>query len=804
MKKTFYKKRSTVSPNMKTTSKTNTTINTLNTPYLIIVESPSKCLKIENFLGFQYKCIASKGHLREIQKVHPAKKDYTIDFQYVKEKIGHIQWMKSIIKQFLPQHIFLGTDDDREGEAIAWHICEIFDLPVETTKRILFHEVTASALKHAVGNPTIIRMNIVKAQHARQILDRMIGFQISPVLSRLLVHDNSKYLSAGRCQTPTLRLIYDRHKEFALKKETVQYKIIGQFLQHPNILTAPLDVYIKSESEVRDFLESSKTFAHIVSLRERTTKSTVPPKPFSTSHLLQSASSLLHMSPKYTMDACQKLYQDGKITYMRTESQKYAQAFLDVTKNWIEMKFGTGFIGNLEKVAHTDKQNPHEAIRVTKLEVTYTDYQDKRTNHLYKLIWRRSIESCMSAYQYDSTPICIRAPISQYSCTMDVPIFLGWKRLGSTLEEMRETQLKLSTQVEYVKKYSEKKIPYQKIESTLFMKDLEAYYQEASIIQKLESLGIGRPSTYSMLVETIQERKYVQKQDIEGETFTGNEYILDHNGTIQMREISKLFGASKNKMKIQELGIQAIDVLLQHFEPLFDYSYTSKMEAELDELMVNPDKSLVEICETCELMIKDCLKPMKQLMKKSYPIDHEHTLVFGKSGMMIKYLRENENEETSKSEYKSLKPNLEIDFQKLERGEYTLDELIELPNDCLGTYDSESMYLKTGPYGAYVVWGTNKQSLAKYTKKLILTDITLDMVINWLKEINLKDKAKSKILREITPECSLRKGDYGHYVYYKTDAMKKPKFLNIKKCKMDLYSAEPDEILKWVEESLTK
>ena len=167
-------------------------------------------------------------------------------------------------------------------------------------------------------------------------------------------------------------------------------------------------------------------------------------------------------------------------------------------------------------------------------------------------------------------------------------------------------------------------------------------------------------------------------------------------------------------------------------------------------------------------------------------------------------MRENENEETTKSEYKSLKPNVEIDFQKLERGEYTLDELIELPNDCLGTYDGESMYLKTGPYGAYVVWGTNKQSLAKYTKKLLLTDITLDMVINWLEEINLKDKAKSKILREITPECSLRKGDYGHYVYYKTEAMKKPKFLNIKKCKMDLYSAEPDEILKWVEESLTK
>ena len=271
-----------------------------------------------------------------------------------------------------------------------------------------------------------------------------------------------------------------------------------------------------------------------------------------------------------------------------------------------------------------------------------------------------------------------------------------------------------------------------------------------------------------------------------------------------MREISKVFGASKNKLKIQELGIQAIDVLLQHFEPLFDYSYTSKMEADLDELMTQPDKSLVEICQTCETSIQECLKPMKELMKKTYWIDNDHKLVFGKSGMMIKHIKENEILETTKHEYKSLKPNLEIDFQKLERKEYKLEDLIELSNDCLGTYFGESMYLKNGPYGAYVVWGANKQSLAKYTKKMALTDITMSMVQKWLAEINSNDKAKSKILREITPGCSLRKGDYGHYIYYKTDAMKKPEFVNIKKCKLDLHNAEPDLILKWVEESLTK
>ena len=188
-------------------------VNTLNTPFLVIVESPSKCLKIEKYLGFQYKCIASKGHIREIYKVDSAKKNYKTQYSIIKEKENHVKWMKHIVSQFSPKHVILGTDDDREGEGIAWHICEVCNLSTDTTKRIIFHEVTASALKRAIEHPTTIRMNIVKAQQTRQLLDRIIGFQISPVLSRLLVHDNSKFLSAGRCQTPTLRLVYDRFKE---------------------------------------------------------------------------------------------------------------------------------------------------------------------------------------------------------------------------------------------------------------------------------------------------------------------------------------------------------------------------------------------------------------------------------------------------------------------------------------------------------------------------------------------------------------------------------------------------------------
>uniref|UniRef100_A0A6C0CPN7 DNA topoisomerase n=1 Tax=viral metagenome TaxID=1070528 RepID=A0A6C0CPN7_9ZZZZ len=774
-------------------------INTSNTPFLIIVESPSKCLKIEKLLGFQYKCIASKGHLREIKKVMPAKQKYDIVFEPISEKIAHIEYMLQIVKQFDPKNIFLGTDDDREGEAIAWHICDVCKLHVNTTKRILFHEITASALKYAVSHHTTIRMNIVNAQKARQILDRMIGFQISPILSRILVHDNSKFLSAGRCQTPTLRLIYDRYKSAQNKSEKVQYKIQGDFFSHPSILHSTLANFMENEKEVKTFLEDSKSFDHIFDLGEQKSKSNISPKPFNTSHLLQTSSSVLHISPKHTMDLCQKLYQDGKITYMRTESCCFAQDFIHLAKTYVEEKFGESYLGNLEKITNFDNQNPHEAIRCTHLGISKTDYSDKKMNDLYRLIWKRTIESCMAPYTYYEYEAKITAPISYYKSDLVVPLFLGWKRLSTTLEEMNEEQQKKSMEIEFFKKYLGKKVSYQKIQASLFMKDLEQYYQEASIIQKLESLGIGRPSTYSMLVDTIQERKYVLKQDIEGEEFRGNEYILNEK-ELSIKEVHKIFGASKNKLKIQDLGIQAIDILFEHFAPIFDYSYTSKMEEELDTFITNPNKKIEDVCGDCENMLKVCLKPLKDKMKKSYVIDDFHELIFGKSGMMIRVIS---SEGSDEIKYKSLKPNLELDFQKLENGEYKLEDLLELSNDCLGIFENESMYLKNGPYGPYVIWGNSKLSIASYVKNIPLSNISLDMVITFIDKHKQKE-SKSKILREINHNTSVRKGDYGNYILFKTDKMKKPIFINLKKCPHDPLEDSIDIINEWVQETLNK
>jgi DNA topoisomerase I len=800
--KHMYKKGKTRQNMRQNISPESTIVNTLNTPYLIIVESPSKCLKIEKFLGFQYKCIASKGHLREIKKVRNIE-DYRIIYGNVQEKENHIQWMKSMIDQFLPQNIFLATDDDREGEAIAWHICELFQLSIETTKRILFHEVTEVALKHAVNSPITVRMNIVKAQQTRQILDRMIGFQISPILSRLIVHDNSKYLSAGRCQTPTLRLIYDRYKESESKTEKVQYKITGTFFSHPTRLEAQLDTYMESEAEVNTFLEASKVHNHVLSFREKISKHLNCPKPFSTSHLLQTASSSLHMSPKYTMDACQVLYQDGKITYMRTESQTYANGYLDQCKLWIENQFGDTFVGSFSKLMNNDAQNPHEAIRVTSLEVSSVNYTDTKVNRLYELIWKRSIESCMSAYEYEMTPILISAPDSQYKTELEIPLFLGWKRLSTSLEKMKESQMNISRDIEYFRKYLGKTIQFKKIESTLFMKDLEAYYHEASIIQKLEQLGIGRPSTYSMLVETIQTRMYVQKQNIEGELFSGTEHALEKDGDIQTKPVQKVFGSSKNKLKIQTLGIQSIEVLLKYFQPLFEYSYTREMEAELDNFIVDPDKSIVDVCRNCDEILQKCLDPLKEFLRKQYRIDENHRLMFGRNGMYIK-CETDDIEGNTKVTSKVVKPNLEIDFKKLEEGEYTLEQIAELPNDCLGVYDGALLYLKKGPYGFYAQLPGGSVSVDEYAKSLDPSSITKEMVIEWINAKKEKPKKESPILREITKECAVRKGKYGNYIFYKTKAMKTPSFVNIKKCPYDVLAETPDRILKWVQESLKK
>ena len=760
-----------------------TKVNVLNTPFLVIVESPSKCAKIEKYLGFQYKCIASKGHIRELAKV--SSQNFAPEFALIKEKESQVSWMKTIVSAFSPTNIFIGTDDDREGEGIAWHICRVCNLDVNTTKRILFHEVTQIALKQAIQTPGHIRMNIVHAQQARQILDRMIGFKISPVLSRLVQHDNSVYLSAGRCQTPTLRLIYDRYVENNSKKEKLQYKIQGSFFTSPSTITATLNKDYDHESDCVSFLDKSKMFPHILVMKPIKEKQANAPQPFNTSGLLQFVSNALHMSPKHIMDCCQALYQEGHITYMRTESKLYAHGFLSQIEEFVSTEFGNEYVGEIKLLENTDSNNPHEAIRVTNLAMRTVEHADKKTMDVYKLIWNRTIQSCMSQYRHHDTDLTISAPDNTfYKTTIEIPMFLGWKRLSMTLNEMNTMREQTTAHVQYIQTFHDKSVLFLKIDCTLHMKDLDKYYTEASLIQKLESLGIGRPSTYSMLVETIQERKYIKKENIEGETLTQSEFRITRDTmTIDTFPVTKTFGSYKNKLRIQPLGIDSVCLLSSHFSELFDYKYTSQMESDLDKL-VEDDTTVnwTNVLQTCEDTIKLCIDPLKRKLEKSYPIDESHELVFGKSGAMIKVKGE-------KSTYKPLKPGIEIDFAKLEREEYQLAELIDIVIPCLGIYQGEKVLVLTGPYGQYVSCG----DITVGIKSLKDKPITLETVQELLEE---KEETKS-IMRQLNEEMSVRKSKYGNYIYYKTTKMKKPKFISLKKCPYEVLTEEINTVIHW-------
>jgi DNA topoisomerase-1 len=768
-----------------------TTVNILNTPFLVIVESPSKCAKIEQHLGFQYKCIASKGHIRELKKVECKTNSYEPKYEIIDDKKAHVVWMKTIVKSFSPANIFIGTDDDREGEGIAWHICQVCDLDTTTTKRILFREVTQSALIRSVATPGLLRMHIVRAQQARQILDQMIGFQISPILSRLVQHETAVFLSAGRCQTPTLRLVYDRHIENVDKQENIRYKIQGCFLDK----VATLNKEYENETECLSFLEKSKTFAHVLQMKPPKEKALAAPSPFNTASLLQFASNALHMSPKSIMDCCQSLYQEGFITYMRTESKLYSNVFLSQIETFIDEEFGKEYNGMTTDLENAESSNPHEAIRVTNLHLRIIDHTDRKLADLYKIIWNRTVQSCMSQYKQNDTDIAISAPEdSHYKSIIEIPVFLGWKSVSLTMKEMNKLREINTSCAQYMGAFDHKQIGFSKIECTLHMRDIDKYYTEASLIQKLEHLGIGRPSTYSMMVEAIQERKYIKKENIEGKTITQTEFKMTKDNLIKTTSVTKTFGAYKNKMKIQPLGIQTIELLSAHFNELFDYNYTSEMESDLDKIK----DSWENVLKKCDNTIRLCISPLKRQMNKAYRIDDVHELVHGKSGAMIRIKGDKNNV------YKPLKGGLELDFDKLERDEYKLSDLLEVDLPCLGILHGEEVYVRNGPHGAYVRWGGKTASIKYLTGNVYSMDkITLEMVkvIIDKKEMTQKEDAKL-VLRELDENTSVRKSKFGNYIYVKTEKMKKPKFVNIKNCPYEVLEEGKDIVLGWVKMQL--
>jgi DNA topoisomerase-1 len=782
----YYKKKSTPSVLSKNTSAT----------FLIIVESPSKCPKIEHFLGEDYCCIASKGHIRSIDglKSIDTKNSFEPTFSIIDEKKDHVEAMRKIISNFQKQNIILASDDDREGEAIAWHICQIFDLPVETTKRIIFHEVTKQAIIDAVQKPIIINMNLVRAQHARQVLDIIVGYKISPYLWKYLYNNKSNSLSAGRCQTPALRLVYDNEKEKETCGTETKHQVKGIFFS--KAIEFILNHEFDNDADVLEFMEKTKQHQHMLKIGEEKPSTKSPPKPFHTSRLLQVASNSLHMSPKTTMELCQKLYQAGYITYMRTESSQYSSVFLEQqAKKYILKEYvKSEYLGNFDAISLKDSNNPHEAIRVTQIEIrAIPQGDDPKMATLYKLIWRNTLESCMSEAKFKTRQIKISAPLEYYySHTIEIPLFYGWKIVSEKPDETgsQNTGRGLVTFFQSILD-SKKPCPFQTITSTVVVRNKHQHYTEASLINKLEDLGIGRPSTFASIVETIQDRGYVKKTDIEGTKLQCKEYQLTNQG-LDENTTERVFGNEKNKLLIQPIGTLTLEFLLQYYQSLFSYEYTKNMEEQLDTVSSGQIKEWSTLCKSCYNEIKTLSKPIQAVAKQSYIVEDGYEYIFEKYGPAIKHTLED-----GTIEYLPAKKEMQVDLDKLKNKEYRLDELLEIKSACLGKYENEDIYVKTGRYGPYIEWGDKRESI----KTLVTQDHSLESVT--LQEIHefLDEKKTTNVktsLRVLNDVMSIKKGKFGAYVYYKRPDMKKPEFLNIKTFKEGFLTCDSTTLVNWL------
>lgn len=760
--------------------------------YLIIVESPSKCKKIESYLGKNYCCIASMGHIRALNGLKSIDTKNTFDptFDIIEDKQHHVGEMKKVLSRFEHSNIYIGTDDDREGEAIGWHICEVFGLPVDTTKRILFHEVTKPALQKAVDSPTLLNMKLVKAQHARQVLDVIVGYKISPYLWKYLYNDKNNALSAGRCQTPALRLVYENEQQIQNSQTgSPTFKVYGNFLSEN--LEFILKREFESIDEIEQFMKKSVKYKHVLTMGDKKQSKRSPPKPLNTSNLLQTASSILHMSPGETMKHAQTLYQNGYITYMRTDSREYSKQFLEYAEKYITTKYGQGsLMTNLQTLENKSTSNPHEAIRVTQLVLQNIQVENPRTLSLYKLIWKTTIESCMDDYNCDLYEINISSPIgSLYSHTIEIPTKYGWKTIDEkrpiieVQNEMGGLKLKLQSQ-------NNTEVTYNKIETKCSIKKGVSHYTEASLIKKLEDLGIGRPSTFASLVETILERGYVKKQDVKGIVHKTTNFVLENNKLKKIKQ-SKEYGEEKNKLVIQEVGTLVVEFLLQYYNSLFSYEYTKQMESQLDEISDGVIDQWEQICKNCYNEIKELAKNMKNVDKFSTPLDETYEFIFEKYGPVLRYKTED-----NKYAYKNIKKELNVTLQDIRDKKYTADELIEENNQCVGVYQEHEVYIKTGKYGTYVEWNDQKKTLKNVNKPM--SEITMEDVIQVLSEEEVQDK---NVLRMLNANLSIRKGKFGPYIYYKEVGSAKPQFFNIKKYKGKYFEDEIKVVLTWIKDT---
>ena len=741
---------------------------------LVIVESPAKAKTIEKFLGKDFKVMSSYGHIRDLKK-----KELSIDEQTLEPEYEIPDEKKKLVSELKKQakdaaKVWLASDEDREGEAISWHLCEVLGLDEEKTNRIVFHEITKSAILDAIEHPRHLDMNLVNAQQARRVLDRLVGFKVSPVLWRKV----KPSLSAGRVQSVAVRLIVERERELQAFKSEPYYSVSAVFgVQNADgsqsEVKALLANRLKTHEEVEQLLEVCKDATFVVESVQKKPMKRTPAPPFTTSTLQQEAARKLGFTVSQTMMVAQHLYENGRITYMRTDSVNLSTLCLGASKEEITKLYGDDY--SKTRQYHTNSkgaQEAHEAIRPTYMDQPTVEgtAQEKR---LYDLIWKRTIASQMADAELEKTTVEIKSAGGTFIAQGEVVKFDGFLKVYRESTDDEEQQEESGHLLPPLQEGQE--LMRREITATERFSLGPLRYTEASLVHKLEELGIGRPSTYAPTISTIQQREYVQKGDKKGEE---RQYTID---TLKGRQVTQkvrteMAGSDKGKLMPTDIGLVVNDFLMKNFPGIMDYNFTAKVEQDFDQI--------AEGTEKWTKMLKTFDKGFEPTVDKAMNSRNEHKAgerllgndpkthrpVYVKIGRYGPVIQIGTAEDKDKPLFAQLPKEMSMESMTLEDAL----ELFKLPR-TLGDFEKKPVSIGAGRFGPYVLHDGKYTSLPKDTDPMT---ITLDQAIRLVQEKRLTEKKKHlKIFLE-DEKLEILNGRYGPYLVYDGKNYRLPKAMH--------------------------
>ena len=745
---------------------------------LVIVESPAKAKTIEKFLGSDFKVMSSYGHIRDLKKKELSINEKTLEPEYEipEEKKKLVSELRTNAGK--AAQVWLASDEDREGEAISWHLCEVLGLDERNTKRIVFHEITKPAIMEAIEHPRTLNMNLVNAQQARRVLDRLVGFKLSPVLWRKV----KPALSAGRVQSVAVRLIVEREREIQAFKSETYYNVQGIFgVQNADgsqsEVKATLVQRLKTKEEVNAFLEQCKdaTFT-IKNIQKKPTKRT-PAPPFTTSTLQQEAARKLGFTVSQTMMVAQHLYENGRITYMRTDSVNLSSLCINASKEKITELYGAEY-SKVRKYHTSSKgaQEAHEAIRPSYMDQTSIEgtVQEKR---LYDLIWKRTAASQMADAEIEKTTVEIEVstlPAHCFTAQGEVIRFDGFLKVYRESvdddDDNREEQSHVLPPLEEGQELTRREIL-----ATERNSQGPQRYTEASLVHKLEELGIGRPSTYAPTISTIQQREYVVKGDKKGEEHA-YEVISLKGKLISSKQRVETVGSEKGKLIPTDIGTVVNDFLMENFPVIMDYNFTAKVEQDFDQI--------AEGKEHWEKMMQSFYKDFEPTVEKTINARSEHKAgerllgndpksgrpVFVKIGRYGPVIQIGTADEKNKPLFAHLPKEIGMESVTLDQAL----ELFKLPR-MLGQYEGEPVTVSSGRFGPYVL---HKKVYTPIPKDMNPLQITIIEAAKLIEEKRKSDAQKHLKVFDEDPKLEILNGRFGPYLNYDGKNFRIPKSMH--------------------------